>query len=117
MGLKRIFIVVLLSTFLILTPQLATSALAFFDVVQLILAGALRGAANVKAVMWIRLIICGGVFVPLSYFFSQLPITNQTLKFMLIYGSLYFCNALMGALYIKRFREQEWVRQAIRNSA
>lgn len=93
------------------------SALAFFDVVQLILAGALRGAANVKMVMWTRLIVCGGVFMPLSYYFSQLPMTNQTLKFMLIYGSLYLGNAIMGAIYIKRFRNQEWIKQALRNSA
>lgn len=91
------------------------SLLSFFDVVQLILAGALRGAANVRMVMWTRLIVCGGIFVPLSYFFSQLAMTNQTLKFMLVYSSLYFGNALMGALYIRRFRGQQWIRQAVRN--
>jgi Na+-driven multidrug efflux pump len=67
--------------------------------------------------MWTRLIVCGGVFMPLSYYFSQLPMTNQTLKFMLIYGSLYLGNAIMGAIYIKRFRNQEWIKQALRNSA
>lgn len=90
------------------------SALAIFDIIQLILAGALRGASNVKTVMWARLIICGGVFFPLSYFFSQMPMTNQVLKFMLIYSSLYFCNALMGIIYLRRFREQGWIKQAMR---
>ena len=39
------------------------SVLVFFDLLQLILSGALRGAANVNAVMWVRLAVCVFYFV------------------------------------------------------
>ncbi len=47
------------------------SVLLFFDLVQLLLAGALRGASNVRLVMLVRLIICGGFFIPVSYLCSD----------------------------------------------
>lgn len=92
------------------------SAFALFDVLQLILAGALRGSSNVKTVMIARVTICLGFFVPLSYFLSSLDMTNQMLKFVLIYSSLYLGNALMSVMYIKRFRGKQWKKQAVRNN-
>ena len=44
------------------------SVLVFFDLIQLILSGALRGAGDVKVVMWTRLAVCIGYFGPVSYF-------------------------------------------------
>ncbi|MCK5632580.1 MATE family efflux transporter [bacterium] len=88
------------------------SVLVFFDVLQLILAGAMRGASNVKTVMKTRLVVCIGYFVPVSYIFSVAPIQNPVLKFTLIYGSFYVGNALMSLAYINRFRGQEWKKQA-----
>ncbi len=84
------------------------SLLAFFDVLQLILAGALRGASNVKTVMAVRtgLLMC--IFLPLSYMFSRLPIGDPMLKFFLIYSSFYFTNALMSIVYIYRLRGEDW---------
>lgn len=84
------------------------SGFVFFDLLQIVLSGALRGTGNVKIVMLARLFICGGFFVPLSYLFSQLPIENQTLKFVLIYGSLYIGNGFMTYIYINRFRGEKW---------
>lgn len=63
------------------------SILVFFDLLQLVLSGALRGASNVKTVMMVRLVVCLGYFVPISYVLSNMPINNIALKFMLIYGS------------------------------
>jgi len=88
------------------------SVLVFFDVLQLILAGAMRGASNVKTVMFTRLLVCVGYFVPVSYIFSIAPIQSPVLKFVLIYGSFYVGNALMSAAYINRFRGKEWQQQA-----
>ncbi len=88
------------------------SVLVFFDVLQLILAGAMRGASNVRTVMMTRLLVCVGYFVPVSYIFSVAPIQNPVLKFFLIYGSFYVGNALMSIAYINRFRGQEWQKQA-----
>lgn len=88
------------------------SVLLFFDLIQLLLAGALRGASNVRMVMMVRLIICGGFFVPISYLFSQIPMENVAIKFMLIYGSYYVGNLLMSVIYIYRLRSEDWKKKA-----
>jgi len=88
------------------------SVLVFFDVLQLVLSGAMRGSSNVKTVMITRLLVCVGYFVPVSYILSKAPIQNPVLKFCLIYGSFYVGNALMSIAYIKRFRGQDWKQQA-----
>ncbi len=84
------------------------SVLVFFDLVQLILSGALRGAGNVRVVMYVRLAICLGYFVPLSYMISTIDFQSATLKFILLYGSFYFGNALMSIVYIGRLRGELW---------
>lgn len=89
------------------------SILVFFDLLQLVLSGALRGSGNVRAVMMVRLMICLCYFGPFSYIFSHLPIQDQTMKFMLVYGSFYIGNALMSLLYIQRFRGQDWKMHSI----
>ncbi|HBR70883.1 TPA: hypothetical protein DIC20_02305 [Candidatus Dependentiae bacterium] len=88
------------------------SLFVFFDLLQLILAGALRGAGDVRIVMWTRLIVCFGFFAPLSYLFSLIPMNNIWVKFILIYVMFYVGNALMSIVYIKRFRSGEWARQS-----
>jgi len=84
------------------------SALVFFDLLQIILSSALRGAGNVKTVMITRLVIIGLFFVPVSYWLSGMPIENDLLKFMLIFGSFYIGNGLMNVVYINRFRSDAW---------
>ncbi len=91
------------------------SVLVMFDLVQLILSGALRGSGNVKVVMYVRLAVCLGYFVPLSYILSQLQI-NESLKFILVYASFYFGNALMSIAYINRFRSEEWKTPSLKGS-
>lgn len=87
--------------------------LSFFDVLQVVLSGALRGAANVKTVMMVRLIVCGGIFAPLSYALTFLPIADPVIKFVIIYGSFYACNGIMSIIYINRFRSNEWKKNLI----
>lgn len=87
------------------------SILAYFDLLQLILSGALRGASNVVTVMLTRVAVCGGFFVPISYFLSQLPLQNPLLKFVLIYGSFYIGSALMSSVYVIRFRSEGWKKE------
>lgn len=90
------------------------SVLAFFDVLQLILAGALRGAANVQIVMWTRLVSCAFFFAPVAFFCSRFQTENAVLKFIIIYSSLYLCNAVMSVVYIKRFRGQDWKNKMLK---
>ncbi len=84
------------------------SGFIIFDLLQLILSGALRGAGNVHIVMIVRFITCFCYFVPVSYFLSQCTIENNVLKLVLIYGSFYLGNALMSIWYIRRFRSEGW---------
>lgn len=84
------------------------SVLVFFDLLQLILAGALRGASDVKTVMMVRLITCIVIFCPSSYLLAHVPIQSQIYKFVIVYGSFYVSNGIMSLIYIQRFRGHAW---------
>jgi putative MATE family efflux protein len=79
------------------------SVFVVFDILQIILAAALRAQGKVKSVMIIRLAICFLFFGPITYFLSINICEHYTLKFLLIYTSFYISNALMGLLYLKDF--------------
>lgn len=83
------------------------SVLVFLDLLQLILSGALRGAGAVKVVMWTRISIIVGFFMPVSFAISCMPITSVALQFFLIYGSFFLGNGLMSVLYIKWLMQGE----------
>ncbi len=100
-------------TYLAATAFPILSILVFFDLLQLILSGALRGATNVKIVMLTRIAIVLGYFMPTSYVLSRLPIESTLLRIVLIYGSFYIGNALMSVIYINRFRGQTWKKQEV----
>ncbi|MFH1461721.1 MAG: MATE family efflux transporter [bacterium] len=89
------------------------SLLVVFDFVQLILAGALRGAGDVKAVMKVRFFSCLFFFMPIVYIFGKLPIQNQVLKFVLIYGSFYLNTGIMGIFFLKRIKTPKWQNKNI----
>ncbi|MFC1841983.1 MATE family efflux transporter [Candidatus Dependentiae bacterium] len=84
------------------------SVLVFFDLLQLILSGAMRGASNVKTVMITRILVCVLYFVPCSYLISKIDFSSTVLKFALMYGSFYVGNGLMSIVYIYRFRGENW---------
>lgn len=84
------------------------SILIFFDLLQLILASALRGSGDVRMVMWTRLTICLGFFAPVSYFFSVTPMGIPLLRFVLIFSSLYLGTAIMGIVYVRHFFGATW---------
>lgn len=84
--------------------------LILFDLLQLILSAALRGAADVRTVMWVRILVTGLFFIPVSYFLSTLTFENVIIKFIVIYGSLHIGNLIMSLLYIKRFLSGKWKR-------
>lgn len=84
------------------------SVFAFFDLLQLVLSGALRGAANVRIVMYARVAVFLFYFLPVSYGINKLPIEDIALKILLLFGSFYVGNALMSIVYIQRFRSGNW---------
>ncbi len=89
------------------------SILVFFDLGQLILSGALRGSANVKIVMLVRVVVTLGYFLPVSWFITHLTISNPLVHFVLLYGSLYIGNALMTAVYLYYFKTEKWKKFAL----
>ena len=89
------------------------SIFILFDLLQLILSGALRGAGNVRIVMIVRFATCFGYFVPVSYALSRWPFENEALKLFLLYGSFLFGNALMSIWYIRRFRSESWKKPTV----
>lgn len=82
--------------------------LIFFDLLQLVLAGALRGAGNVQVVMWTRVLMAIGIFIPLSYAVSLIPFENPLWRFVVIYGSFNVVNGLAGAFYYWWFHSNRW---------
>ncbi|MFA5074762.1 MAG: MATE family efflux transporter [Candidatus Babeliales bacterium] len=84
------------------------SLLVVFDFIQLILAGALRGAGDVRTVMWVRFFCCLLFFGPLSYIFSNLNIQNPVYKFALVYGSFYLNTGIIGLIYLLRIKTPKW---------
>ncbi|MBL4587846.1 MATE family efflux transporter, partial [Candidatus Babeliales bacterium] len=86
------------------------SILVIFDFIQLILAGALRGAGDVKTVMYTRFFSCFFFFFPLAYFFGNvLVIQDELIKFILIYSSFYLNTALMGLVFLYRIKSKKWI--------
>ena len=91
------------------------SVLVFFDLLQLILSGALRGAGNVNVVMLVRLMVLLLYFIPVSYIIAHWPMRSDLIKFILLYGSFYIGNGLMSIVYIWRFRGEAW-KQCLRSN-
>lgn len=89
------------------------SILGFFDLLQLILAGALRASGNVNLVVGVRLVVLVGYFLPISYMFSHIHFAHPATQFVFVYGSFYVGNALMSLAYIHRFRTNEWKKNII----
>ncbi|MFC1894538.1 MATE family efflux transporter [Candidatus Dependentiae bacterium] len=89
------------------------SLLVVFDFVQLILAGALRGAGDVKTVMWARFLCFAFFFTPVAWLFSKLHIANPIHKFALIYGSFYFTTGLLGIIFLLRIKTNKWQKKDI----
>lgn len=89
------------------------SVLVFFDLLQLILAGALRGAANVKLVMYARLGVMFLFFIPATLIINWLALENPKLSFLLMYGAFYLGNGLISLVYMWRFRGQRWTTKSV----
>lgn len=89
------------------------SFFVLFDLLQLILAGALRGAGDVKTVMKVRFFSVFFFFTPLVYVVSNLHIESLTIKLIAIYATFYLNAALMGILLLRRFRSNKWLNKKI----
>lgn len=89
------------------------SILVIFDFTQLILAGSLRGAGDVKTVMWGRFFAVTAFFVPISYGLSCIPNISENTKFLLVYGSYYITTGVMGLVFLFRIKSRRWQRTEV----
>ena len=81
------------------------SVLVMFDLLQLILSGALRGAGDVQTVMKTRIAVIAGYFIPITYVISWLPLEYTGTKMLVTYGAFLIGNGLMSVVYIIRLRQ------------
>ncbi len=84
------------------------SLFVVFDLTQVILAGALRGAHDVKTVMLGRAASIFLFFIPVSYFISQSAFTQLATKLIVIYGTLYLTTGIMGIIFLWRIKGRAW---------
>lgn len=89
------------------------SIFVFFDLLQLILSGALRGAGNVYVVMFVRLAVGLLFFGPISYFFVHYIHLDEFYKFVVLYSIFYISNACMTIAYLYWFNGDEWKKTQI----
>lgn len=89
------------------------SMLVIFDLIQVTLAGALRGAGDVRAVMWTRFLVTIFLFGPAAYLVNLLPIDNMVLKFSLVYGTYYLSNGTMAFIFLHRALSHKWQKTKI----
>jgi putative MATE family efflux protein len=89
------------------------SLLVMFDATQVILAGALRGAGDVRIVMWGRLFAFTLFFVPASYLFACMPLPSETIKFILVYGSFYITTGILSIMFLIRIKSHKWENKQI----
>ncbi len=83
------------------------------DVFQLILSASLRGGSDVKTVMFARMAATFLFFIPLAYGINLLPIQNILVKFVLLYATVHVSFALMGIIYLWRFKSPYWQDEEI----
>jgi len=89
------------------------SILVVFDFLQLILAGALRGAGSVHAVMWTRLISCILFFIPVSVLLVRFSQASVSVTFTLIYGAFYISTGIMGLVFAVIIMQNQWYKKKI----
>lgn len=89
------------------------SMFVVFDLIQVILAGALRGAGDVRSVMWTRFGVSLFLFGPVAYCVNLLPIENMVLKFSLVYSSYYISTGAMAFFFLHRILGHKWQKTKI----
>lgn len=84
------------------------SLLAICDVIQVVLSAALRGCAQTKVVLRVRLLTLLLFCFPVAYAASWFPFQSDFVRFITIYGSFYINNGLMALWYIAWLRSDRW---------
>lgn len=84
-----------------------------FDVLQLMAAGALRGAGDVGTVLYSRVVGCFGIFIPLSFIVSKYPFQTLQGRILATYTTFYFSTAIIGLMLLKRLLGQAWLEEKI----
>lgn len=76
------------------------SMLVIFDLMQLIISAALRGASHVRLVMITRIAVSALFFIPVSYFVSHAQFMSAYMQFIAVYGTIYIANGITCVVYL-----------------
>lgn len=98
-------------SYLVATIFPALSILILIDLLQLILSAALRGAGDVRTVMFTRVCVIALYFIPSTYVISWISFDAMVTKMLVIYATFLFGNALMSIVYVYRLRQNHWKKQ------
>jgi len=90
------------------------SILVMFDLLQLILSGALRGAGDVQTVMVTRIVVIAGYFIPITYVIEWLPLTTIASKMLITYTAFLVGNGVMSIVYMYRLKQDHWKKKNIK---
>jgi len=82
--------------------------LSMLDIVQVILSSALRGAAQVRVVLGVRLCTLLFFSIPVLYATAHVAFQSNFVRFMTLYGAFYIANGLMALWYVYWFRTGRW---------
>jgi MATE family multidrug resistance protein len=89
----------------------ALSVLILIDLLQLVLSAALRGAGDVKTVMWTRVGVIACFFIPSTYIIAMFSFSHIVYKMLATYAAFLFGNGLMSLVYMYRLRQNNWKKQ------
>lgn len=89
----------------------ALSVLILIDLLQLVLSAALRGAGDVKTVMWTRVGVIAGFFIPSTYIISMFSFSHIMYKMLATYAAFLIGNGLMSLVYMYRLSQNNWKKQ------
>ncbi|MBP9765547.1 MATE family efflux transporter [Candidatus Babeliales bacterium] len=95
-------------SYIVATIFPALSVLILIDLLQLILSGALRGAGDVKTVMWTRVVVISCFFIPGTYVIDCIPFDTIVYKMLVTYALFLIGNGLMSLVYIYRLSQDHW---------
>ena len=84
------------------------SLFILLDILQIVLAGALRGIGQIRAVMMARIVVIFLIFMPSSFLVAQVHWLSWEVKFVLIYVMFYLGSGLMSLFYFNKFRAHTW---------
>lgn len=86
------------------------SLLVIFDITQLIISAAFRGASKVHIVMVSRIAVSALFFVPISYLFAHMHFASGLSHFIAVYSTIYIANGITSGVYLYWLKQVSYMQ-------